>query len=218
MSTLKAPNRCRIVIVAPQTADSAGCAALLKSALAGGDVASVILPQYELDDDGFERYAAPLVPLVQARGAAVMIAGASSVAFRTGADGLHVEGREALADAMSRHAPKLMVGAGGPRDRDEALVLGELQPDYVFFGRFGYDTRPEPHRRNLALGRWWAEMTRLPCIVAGGSDIASVGDVARTGVEFVALSSAVFGQPEDPATRVAAANAILDDPAFDFGD
>ena len=83
------------------------------------------------------------------------------------------------------------------------------RPDYLFFGRFGYDNTPDPHPRNLMLGRWWAEMIEIPCIVLAGSAIESVEPVAATGAEFVALSSAVFadgdrrGSGDRPRQRAA---------------
>ena len=99
---------------------------------------------------------------------------------------------------------------------DDALELGEERPDYLFFGRFGYDNKPEPHPRNLALGAWWAEMIEIPCIVMGGLDIASVEEVAVTGAEFVALRQAVFQHPSGPALAVAEANAVLAEKAPRF--
>ncbi len=113
---------------------------------------------------------------------------------------------------------KLIVGAGGATTRDDALELGETQPDYIFFGRFGFDNKPEPHRRNLSLGAWWAGVVQIPCIVLGGSDIASVEAVAATGAEFVALSSAVFGEGVDPRAAIERANDILDRTAPSFED
>jgi thiamine-phosphate pyrophosphorylase len=110
----------------------------------------------------------------------------------------------------------MMVGAGGAKDRDAALELGELRPDYIFFGRFGYDAQPEPHPRNLALGRWWAEMIEIPCIVQAGAELASVSAVAATGAEFVALGSVVFADAVDPRAAVAAANALLEGAAPGF--
>ncbi|RWF70312.1 thiamine phosphate synthase, partial [Mesorhizobium sp.] len=92
------------------------------------------------------------------------------------------------AETIERLADRMMVGAGGAKTRDEALELGEERPDYMFFGRFGYDNKPEPHHRNLALGEWWAQMIQIPCIVMAGSELASVETVAATGAEFVALS------------------------------
>ena len=99
---------------------------------------------------------------------------------------------------------------------DAALELGEERPDYIFFGRFGYDTKPEPHARNLALGAWWAQMIEIPCIVMAGSEIASVAAVAATGAEFVALSAAVFADGVDAGAAVAEANALLDRTAQRF--
>ena len=90
------------------------------------------------------------------------------------------------------------------------------RPDYLFFGRFGYDNTPEPHPRNLMLGRWWAEMIEIPCIVLAGSAIDSVEAVAATGAEFVALSSAVFADGVDAAAAIARANALLDETAPRF--
>ena len=100
----------------------------------------------------------------------------------------------------------------------EALELGEERPDYLFFGRYGYDTKPDAHPRNLTLGAWWAEMIEIPCITMAGSDVSSVVAVAATGAEFVALSSAIFGEGTDATAAVARANALLDEHAPAFGD
>jgi thiamine-phosphate pyrophosphorylase len=139
------------------------------------------------------------------------------IAGRVKADGIHIEGgKEALAEAIEGFQAKMAVGAGGVKSRDDALELGEERPDYVFFGRFGYDTKPEPHQRNLSLGGWWAQMVEVPGIVMAGSDITTVETVGATGVDFVALSAAVFGKDVDPKAAVARANAILDETASRF--
>lgn len=209
--TESAPNRCRIVLIAPPNLAADVLETRLKAALSGGDVASLILPQYGLDVDAFQALAERLVPPAQEAGAAVVIAGDTRVAGRVGADGLHVDGRlDELAEAIDKHQGRMMVGTTGGKSRDEALDRGELRPDYMFFGRFGYDTVPDPHPRNLALGEWWAQMIEIPCVVLAGSDMASVAAVAETGVEFVALGTAVFGDGVDAAAAVREANAMLD--------
>ncbi|TKT75381.1 thiamine phosphate synthase [Aquamicrobium sp. LC103] len=219
MIATPAPDRCRIVLIAPDGFDTETLATKLSSALAGGDVASLILPDYGMDEAAFQRRAERIVPLVQEKGVAVMIAGDFRVAMRTGADGVHLEARrKELEEAIEKHQAKLMIGTGGAKTRDDALELGEARPDYIFFGRFGYDTKPEPHSRNLTLGGWWSEMVQIPCIVLAGSDLASVEAVAATGADFVALSSAVFGGDADPAAAIRRANAILDEKAPRFED
>ncbi|MDX8513864.1 thiamine phosphate synthase [Mesorhizobium captivum] len=215
MNDLTPPNRCRIVLIAPPLATAEHVCA----AFDGGDVASLILPDNGMDDATFQAFAEKIVPIAQAAGIAVIIAGDSRIAGRVHADGVHVEAnRQELAETIERLPDKMMVGAGGAKTRDDALELGEERPDYMFFGRFGYDNKPEPHPRNLSLGEWWAQMIQIPCIVMAGSDLASVETVAATGAEFVALSSAVFADGLDPRAAVAAANALLDETAPRFED
>ena len=208
-------NRCRIVLIAPPGA----AAEQVVAALGGGDVASLILPQYEADEASFQAFAETVTPAAQAAGVAVIIAGDTRIAGRIHADGIHVETSKAeLAETIEKFQDKMMVGAGGAKTRDDALELGEERPDYIFFGRFGYDNKPEPHPRNLSLGRWWADMIQIPCIVMAGSDLASIEEVAATGAEFVALSSAVFADGVDPQAAIAKANALLDETAPRFED
>lgn len=211
-------DRCRLVLIVPDAEDSATLAEQLGHALRGGDVASVIIPQYGLDDSAFQKRAELLVPVVQNAGAAALISGDTRVAGRAKADGLHLSGSmEELAETMEKFSPKLIVGTSMAKDRHTALEVGELRPDYIFFGRLDGDIKPEAHPKNLALGEWWASMVEIPCIVMGGTDLACVEAVAETGAEFVALRAAIFEAAAGPAAAVAEANAILDEkaPRFD---
>ncbi|MCA1368178.1 thiamine phosphate synthase [Ensifer aridi] len=212
-------NRCRLVLVAPDLADAAERSKLVGEALKGGDVASVIVPQYGLSDQDFQKHAEALVAVIQQAGAAALIEGDTRVAGRAKADGLHIAGGvDALAEAIERHAPKLIVGGGNATDRHHALEIGELRPDYVFFGRTDGDIKPEAHPKNLALAEWWASMIEIPCVVMGGTDPQSALAVAETGAEFVALRLAVFGESGQAPSVVAAVNALLDEKAPRFED
>src|SRR5215217_1810421 len=103
----KTNNRCRLVLIAPDISDIKECAGVMEDALRGGDVASVILPQYGLDDTAFQKHAEALIPVIQNAGAAALVAGDSRVAGRVKADGLHVTGNaEALAEAVEKFTPK----------------------------------------------------------------------------------------------------------------
>ncbi len=212
-------DRCRLVLIVPDIADAEEKARIVGDALRGGDVASVIVPQYDLDDTAFQKHAEKLVPVIQAAGAAALIVDNSRVAGRVKADGLHITGNaKALAEAVEKHAPKLIVGGGNAMDRHHALEIGEVQPDYIFFGRLDGDIKPEAHSKNLALGEWWAAMVEIPTLVMGGNDPASALAVAETGVEFVALGKAVFSDPAQAASVVASVNAVLDEKAPRFED
>jgi thiamine-phosphate pyrophosphorylase len=217
MNEQSPPNRCRIVLISPSGESADSFAAKFSAAVAGGDVASIILPANGMDEASFQAFAERIVPIAQAAGVAAIIAEDTRIAGRVKADGIHVEGgKAALAEAIASFQAKMAVGTGGAKTRDDALELGEERPDYLFFGRFGYDNTPEAHQRNLSLGGWWAEMIEIPVIVMAGSDLASVETVAATGADFVALSSAVFADGVDPREAVARANAILDETAPRF--
>ena len=134
------PNRCRIVLISPsgETADS--FSAKLAAAISGGDIASIILPANGMDEASFQAFAERIVPIAQEAGIAAIIAEDTRIAGRVKADGIHIEGgKAALAEAIENFQAKMAVGTGGAKTRDDALELGEERPDYVFFGRFGYD-------------------------------------------------------------------------------
>ncbi|PWL16875.1 thiamine phosphate synthase [Falsochrobactrum shanghaiense] len=209
-------DRCRILLVAPPLADADALAALLTAALSGGDVTSVILDSGDLDEASFQASLQKAVPVIQKADAAAIILNDTRIAGRVGADGVHIEGNAAtLAEIIEKHTPKMIVGTGNLRDRHGALEIGELQPDYVFFGKIGADTKPDAHPRNLALAQWWSEMIEIPSIAQAGNSLQSVIVAAATGADFVALGRAVF-EADDPAKAVAEANRLLDEHAPRF--
>lgn len=207
-------ERCRLVLIVPEAGDAATVAARVGEAVAGGDVASVFVPRRGLDDQRFQALAEALAEPVQSRGVALVVEGDSRIAMRAGADGLYFEGpRQELRDLLEKHGRKLMIGTGGVKTRHDALEAGEAQPDFMFFGRFGYDARPEAHPRNLALAGWWSQMVAIPCIAMAGSSEESILDVAISGAEFVAVEQAVFAGGGAPGAIVARLNAMLDERA-----
>lgn len=212
-------DRCRLVLIAPDIAEIDARVKAVSDALRGGDVASVIIPQYGLDEHEFQKHAEALVPVIQKADAAALVAGDTRVAGRARADGLHVSGNAGeLTESVEKFSPKLIVGGGNATDRHHALEMGEVRPDYIFFGKIDGDIKPEAHPKNLALAEWWSSMIEIPCMVMGGSDPDSVVAVAENGAEFVALRLAVFDEPAQAASVVARVNALLDEKAPRFAD
>ena len=203
--------RPRLVLITTLLTD-ADASEALGLALSGGDVASVLIDPAGRADDAFQAFAEALVPMIQAAGAAAIVVDDTRCAGRVKADGLHLTGGDVvgLGEAVERLAPRQIVGGSGFETRHEALEAGEKLPDYLFFGRLGADVADEPHKKNLAMGEWWAEIVEIPCIVMAGRDIESVASAAATHAEFIALSAAVFADPHIAGEKVARANAILD--------
>lgn len=202
-------NRCRLCLVTPLQSDAAALAARVAAAIAGGDVASLIIAVDPADPAVLQRTAEAVVPIAVARGVAAIIHNDTRIVGRMGADGVHVDGGAAdLADAVAALRKKKIVGAGGIRSRHEAMLAGESDPDYLFFGRLDGDTGPEIFDKSLELATWWSSLFVIPAIVMGGNTVASVAAAAEAGIEFVALSRAVFDSA-DPGAAVAEANRLL---------
>lgn len=201
-------TRCRLVLILPPLPDAAR---VLGEALAGGDVASVIMTQGSMDDASYQKYCEPLLKLAQETGAAALMACEPRIAARTSADGVFIEvpGEDAR-DVVARFSPHKIVGFGGAKERHRALELGEANPEFMFFGKTDGDIRPEPHPKNLALAEWWSHLVEIPCVVMGGSAIESVVECAASGAEFVALGLAVVSCTDGPREAVRRANELLD--------
>jgi thiamine-phosphate pyrophosphorylase len=201
-------NRCRLVLVAEPSIP----VTTISKALKGGDVASVILYRGAANEKDFQTWCETVTPVIQSSGAAALVADSTKVAARAKADGVHMSGSiTVLKDAVEKLTPRLIVGAGTNGTRDDALDKGELRPDYMFFGKLDGDTHPQAHPKNIEMGEWWAAVIELPCIVMGGYDVESVSVIAELGVEFVALSAAIFGEGRDALEQVAKVNALLDE-------
>lgn len=199
--------RSRLCLVTPHDIDPEDLARRVDDALAGGDVASLIV---DGEGERLQPLAEAVVPSAQARGVAVLVRNDTRIAGRAKADGVHIDsGLADLKTAAEKLRPKLIVGAGGARARHEAMTLGEANPDYLFFGRLDGDTLDGIFPKALDLAAWWSELFVIPAIVMGGRTIASVEEAARAGVEFVALRSAVFDDPRGAAAAVEEANRRL---------
>jgi thiamine-phosphate pyrophosphorylase len=193
-------DRPRLFLTLPPSPD-AGFAALLRPALEAADVACV-LGRFAR---GAEATARELAQMVQAKGAAFLVAEDMELMAACGADGVHVAGAGAAVAAARRLKPAHIVGAGGLPDRDAAMTAGEADIDYVMFG--GLETGLDAAGL-LARVAWWAEIFTVPC-VAQAESLADVAPLAQAGADFVALAEAVWTDPRGPAAALAAAQAAL---------
>jgi len=201
-------NRCRLILVASAKSVSVGD---IKSAVSGGDVASVILYSDGEAEHVFERFCKESVPLIQEADIAALVADDTQAFGKSGADGFFAEREKPqLNDLLARFSPQNIVGCGGFKNRHGALQVGELKPDFLFFGKLSGDIRAEPHPKNLALAQWWSELVQIPAVVMGGNDLETVIECAGTKSEFIALGKAVFENFDGPQEAVKNVNILLD--------
>jgi thiamine-phosphate pyrophosphorylase len=200
-------SRCRLCLVTPPAYEVEAFAARLGDALAGGDVASLIITAPNTTDGAsLQKAAERFVPIAAAHNVAALVHNDTRVAARAQADGVHIDaGITDVETALAALRGKKIVGAGAGASRHEALEAGDLEPDYLFFGRLDGDTDAAIFPRAIDLAAWWASVTVIPAIVMGGSALASVEEAAAQGIDFVALSSAVWNHAGGPSAAVAEA-------------
>jgi thiamine-phosphate pyrophosphorylase len=198
----------RLYLVTPPVADAQAFATPLAAALAAGDVAAVLLRLAEADERTQINRAKALSPVVQDKGAALLIDGHADLVARAGADGAHLTGIAAFTDALERLKPERIVGVGGLVTRHDAMVAAEAGADYVMFGEPGAaGERPsfEAIEERVA---WWAEVFEAPCVGYAASE-EEVAPLAKAGADFVALGDWLWRDPLAIAAAVVRAAGHL---------
>jgi thiamine-phosphate pyrophosphorylase len=176
----------RLYLVTPPIVEAPAFSAQLVAALGAGDVAAVLLRLAAADERTQINRAKALVPVVQDKGAALLIDGHADLVARAGADGAHLTGLAAFSAALERLKPERIVGVGGLATRHDAMVAAEAGADYVMFGEPGAAGERPAFDAIAERVAWWAEVFEVPCIGYAAS-IDEVAPLVRAGADFVAL-------------------------------
>jgi len=192
----------RLYLATPPLGDGTGFNDRLSEALDAADVAAVLLRLVPADDRALIKRIKALAPLVQERGAALLLDGHAEIAARAGADGAHVTGIDAVKEALAALKPERIVGAGGLQSRHDAMTAGEAGADYVLFG----EPDESGHRPKLeAIAervQWWAELFEPPC-VGDAAALGEVGTLAAAGADFILIGDAAWSDPRGAAAALA---------------
>ena len=197
----KAPPA-RLYLVTPTLSDVTAARELLAPALGAAEIAAVLVRLPAADERTLIDRVREIAPLVQERGAALLIEERPDLVARAGADGAHVTGIAAVQEAIGTLKPDGIVGAGGLASRHEAMVAAEAGADYVMFGEPDAAGKRPSFEAIRERVEWWAEVITIPC-VAYATSLAEVGPLAAA--EFVALGPSILSDPRGPAAAVAEA-------------
>ncbi len=166
----------------------------LAQSLAQADVAAVLLRLKPSEPRTMIATIKALAPAIQDAGAALLLDGHADLVARSGADGAHVSGIEALKDALPTLKPNRIAGCGGLKTRHDSMIAAELGADYVLFGE------PDERGQRPSLAavaerlQWWDELFEPPCVgFAGGAD--ELGDLAAAGADFVLVGDFIWADP-----------------------
>lgn len=207
MTTHSSPTR--LMLVTPPVDDADAMAFRLMQAMAGGDVAAILVRLAPGDDRSRIERVKRLAGPVQGNNVALIVEDNALVASRGGADGVHLTGGpQAVAEARSSLKSERIIGAGGLKARHDAMDVGEAGVDYVMFGEPRADGSMPPLPAVIERAGWWAEIFETPC-VAYAPNAEAIEPLVETGAEFVALGPWAFAEGQDIRTLVETANAAM---------
>ena len=199
----------RLMLVPPPVDDADAMAFRLMQAMAGGDVAAILIRLAPGDDRSRIERVKRLAGPVQGNNVALIVEDNALVASRGGADGVHLTGGpQAVAEARSSLKSERIIGAGGLKARHDAMDVGEAGVDYVMFGEPRADGSMPPLPAVIERAGWWAEIFETPC-VAYAPNAEAIEPLVETGAEFVALGPWAFAEGQDIRTLVETANAAM---------
>ena len=181
----------RLYLITPEIADASAFSAQLVSALEAGDVAAVLLRLGDGSERALINCAKAIAGPVQGNGSALLIDGRPDLVARAGADGAHLTGIAAFANAIGQLKPDRIAGAGGLATRHDAMVAAEQGADYVMFGEpDAAAKRPSLPAIEERIG-WWAEVFEIPCVGYAAS-IEEIAPLVLAGADFVAIGDFVW--------------------------
>jgi thiamine-phosphate pyrophosphorylase len=142
-----------------------------------------------------------LAPVVQDRGAALLLDGQVELVARAGADGAHLTGIEAMKDALPTLKPDRIAGVGGLVTRHDSMAAGEAGADYVLFGEpDAKGQRPSVEAIAERL-QWWAELFEPPCVGFAVSREEAY-EFAAAGADFVLVGDFIWADPRGAAAAL----------------
>lgn len=173
----------QIYLIAPADIEPQSFAASLTAALERTRASALLLQRGTRAENAYKQFCKAIIPIAQGADCAVLVEGEPGLVRLLGADGLHVTGGvDAARQAVASLRPAgLIIGVGTIGSRDEAMTLGELEPDYLFFGTL--EGRASAAQRDMA--QWWAETMEIPAVL--GDPDATDDEADGTGCEFIGL-------------------------------
>jgi len=198
----------RIYLATPVIDEAQDLLGVLPKLLAEADVAAVLLRLKQADPRTLLSRIKALAPIVQDKGAALLLDGHVDLVARAGADGAHLSGLSAFEEALPTLKPDRIAGIGGLATRPDSMASAELGADYVLFGEpdaKGHRPAVEAICERL---QWWDELFEPPSVAFAGS-LDEVRAFAAVGADFILAGDFIWKAPEGAAACLRAAEEAI---------
>lgn len=181
----------------------------LERALAAGPVAAFQFRVKGLEQHEAAELAVPLQQICADHEVAFIVNDDVALAVRLGADGVHLgQSDGSPKEARAEVGNDMQIGVTCHNSRHLAMEAGEQGADYVAFGAFfSSTTKDVEHTAEIGLIEFWSDLFEIPSVAIGGITPDNCGPLIEAGVDFLAVSGAVWNG--DEAVAVAAFSDAL---------
>ena len=192
----------RLYLATPPVDDPSTLIAGLAGLLALADIAAVLVRLKPAEPRTMISRVKALAAAVQPSGAALLLDGHVDLVARSGADGAHLTGIEAMQEALPSLRPDRIAGVGGLSTRHDSMTAGEAGADYVLFGEPDANGRRPSIEAIAERLQWWAELFEPPCVGFAASR-EEAHEFAAAGADFVLVGDVIWADPRGAAAALA---------------
>lgn len=165
----------------------------VEDALRGG-ATCVQLREKELDEESFLKEAMEMKALCARYGVPFIVNDNVEIAIRCKADGVHVgQSDMAAGNVRAMIGADMLLGVSA-QTVEQALAAEAAGADYLGIGAmFPTDTKKDAKEVSFAAAQEITKTVEIPVVAIGGINKRNILELKGTGVDGVALVSAIFG-------------------------
>ena len=172
----------------------------VEAALKGG-VTCVQLREKELDETAFLQEAKELCALCRRYGVPFLVNDNVEIAIACGADGIHVGQEDLAAGEVRRRVGENMILGVSVHTVEEACQAVRDGADYLGLGAvFPTSTKTDVEQMSNETLRAICDAVNVPIVAIGGINRGNILKLAGSGVDGVALVSAIFSAEDIEGT------------------
>ncbi|KAF0106543.1 MAG: thiamine-phosphate pyrophosphorylase [Hyphomonadaceae bacterium] len=188
----------------------------LDEIIAVGEIACFQLRLKEIENRDIAKIGKEIFPILQDAGIACIMNDNARLARDTHADGVHLgQSDGTIKEAREILGKDATIGVTCHNSTHLGLVAAEQGADYVAFGAF-YETQTKisAPRAELEILKWWQDVMEIPCVAIGGITPENALPIINAGADFIAVSSAIWNNPQGPAQAVIKYNEVVKKASF----
>ena len=199
----------RLFLITPPNIEIESFVELLDDTLSDSDVAILLLASDSIDRDSMNSNYKQIQQIAHRHNISALIQNNLEFANENDVDGIQIDELDVLKETLVKSKSFEIVGAAENKFKHDAMIKGEAEIDYMFFGNI---TTPESEfspPKVVELSEWWAENFKIPGVALAGQNMESIREIATTGIEFIAVRNAIWNFPNGTKSAISIASDIL---------